>query len=507
MRPEVRRSIECVVIVALAGAFSEIDRASAGPEKVWDTSYKKYMGAPTVSVGAVVRDFQAGSDPGAHPDFGKAAEAGAGRYANIFGDALDANGDPVFRSTGQKILSGGTDADGNIIPPTRSYIDARPGDTAAVLDTSAGGAVTSAASVAQWFSDVPGVNTTKRTDITFVRDASNNYVFDGSLDNATGASDTDYTAEVEYHFVHEQGSNWFFDVATDAEVWVFIDGQLVIDGGRGGAVDFTIKDGKVVPSETYSAVATVLGTAFSYKSGSTTIQFPVTASVRVGSTAFDPFKVSSKPITGNLNDGKNPRSAVVATDVPGGSGISIIATGWMPKDFNKINYTSDTAWSKHMTVDSAASPITAKVLRNGDAVPKIKPFQNQATITSFLLPYIDPDTQKVTLGPNQAIYLFELYTTDMSAAEADFQDIAVLVDLAGSSEEAEEIADGGEVDTTVPSLNQRIDFDRLGWLEDGGSHKIKILFANRTGAPSNLRLTTNMATLNLASRPIYVERD
>ena len=506
MRPEVRRSIECVVIVALAGAFSEVDRASAGPEKLWDTSYKKYMGAPAVSVGAVVRDFDS-SGATAHPDFGKAADAGAGRYANIFGDALDANGDPVFSSTGQKVLADGTDAEGNIIPPPRTYIGARPGDTAAVLDNTAGGAVTSAATVAQWFSDVPGVNSTTRTDITFVRDAANNYVFDGSLDNALGASDTDYTAEVEYHFVHEEGSDWFFDVATDGEVWVYIDGQLVIDGGRGGAVDFDIKNGAVVPSESYSAVATVLGTAFSVKYGATTYNLPLTAAVRVGATVFDPFKISSKAITGNLNDGKNPRSAVVATDVAGGTGISVIGYSWMPLDVSKINWTSDAAWKKHMTTDTASAPITAKVLRNGDAVPNIKPFQDQATIISFLQPYLDPDTQKVTLGQNQAIYLLELYTTDMAAAEADFQDIAILVDLAASSEDAAAIAKGVEIDTAVPPLSQRIDFDRLGWLEDGGSHKIKILFANRTGAPSNLRLTTNMTTLNLASRPLYVEKD
>jgi len=507
MRPKIRRSIECVVIVSLAGILAKREFASAGPEKVWDTSYKAYVGAPTISVGAVVRDFQGGSGPDAHPDFGKGADAGAGRYANIFAETLDTGGAPVFRSTGQKILSEGRDANGNIIPPSRSYIASRPGDTPAVLDPSAGGAATSAATVAQWFRDVPGVNTSKRTEITFVRDAQNNYVFDGSLDTATGVTDTDYTAEVEYYFVHQKDANWFFEVATDAEIWVYIDGRLVIDGGRGGAVDFTIKNGSVIPSETYSAVATVLGTAFSYTSGSTTIQFPVTASIRVGSTVFDPFKISTKPITGNLNDGNNPRSAIVASDVPGGTGISVIATGWMPKDFSKVNYTNDSAWVKHMTVDSATSPITAKVLRNGDTVPNIKPFQNQATIVSFLQPYLDPVTKKVTLSPNQAIYLLELYTTDVSAPEADFQDIAVLLDLAGSPEEAEAIAEHGHADTTAPSLSQRIDFDRLTWLEDGGSHKIKILFANRTGGPSNLRLTTNMTTLNLASRPLYAERD
>lgn len=512
MNAKIRYGIECVVIVALAGVLAKRELASAGPEtKVWDTSYKDYVGRSSVTLGAVVRDFQSGSAPGAHPDFGRAADAGAGRYANIFAESLDADGKPVFRSTGQKILAEGTDASGNGIPPARSYIASRPGDTSPRIDSAPGGAVTSAASVSQWFRDVPGVNTSSRAELTFTRGDGGVYTFEGSLDSATGVTDTDYTAEVEYYFVYEAGKNWYFDAYTDAEVWVYIDGKLVIDGGRGsGSVNFDITDGAVVPTETYSAVVTILGTAFSYRNGGTTIQFPVTAAVRVGSDVFDPFKPSNLPITGNLNDGLNPRRAVVASDVPGGTGISVIATGWMPRDFSKINYNSDSAWSLHMTVDSATTPITARVLRDGDPVPEIKPFQNQATITSFLLPYLDPDTGKVTLGPNQAIYLFELYTTNMSAPEADFQDIAVLVDLASSSEEAEQIASGSSGSGTpaeAPALSQRIDLDRLTWLEDGGAHKIKILFANRTGAPSTLRLSTNISTLNLASRPMYYSPD
>jgi hypothetical protein len=62
-------------------------------------------------------------------------------------------------------------------------------------------------------------------------------------------------------------------------------------------------------------------------------------------------------------------------------------------------------------------------------VPNLKPYQNQATINSFLQGYINIKTQKVVLSSNQAIYLFELGTTDQRSSAWDMQDLVVLVSL------------------------------------------------------------------------------
>ena len=65
------------------------------------------------------------------------------------------------------------------------------------------------------------------------------------------------------------------------------------------------------------------------------------------------------------------------------------------------------------------------VLREGDAVPDIDGFLDQGNVVSFLTDYID--NNKINIGKNDVIYLFELGTTNTKSAAADFQDLVVLV--------------------------------------------------------------------------------
>ena len=62
-------------------------------------------------------------------------------------------------------------------------------------------------------------------------------------------------------------------------------------------------------------------------------------------------------------------------------------------------------------------------------MPAIEPFQNQSSIETFLQGYIDDATDTVILDDNQAIFLYELGTTDLLSSAADFQDLVVLVTL------------------------------------------------------------------------------
>ncbi|MGK7939848.1 MAG: hypothetical protein AB4062_06800 [Crocosphaera sp.] len=78
-----------------------------------------------------------------------------------------------------------------------------------------------------------------------------------------------------------------------------------------------------------------------------------------------------------------------------------------------------------MTVSSnhSNSP-QLEVLVNGDPAPDLTPFANQNTIEFFLQNYIKDG--KVNIANNQAIYLFELGTTDQGDSAFDMQDNVVL---------------------------------------------------------------------------------
>lgn len=482
---------EVAILLLLAGAFSQLrsSRATTPEQPTWDTEYRSYIGSPTMAVSATVRTFASG----ASPDFPRTSLTGPGRYANILAENLDASGSPTFRSTGQRVLTSSLDAAGNIISPPRPYITSAPGDVRGTLDSTAGGAVSSESSFSLWFADARGVNTSAKSPITFNYE-SGKYVFDGSLDRLNGGTNPNYTAELTFPFVYETGRNYYFTAETGAEVWVYINGQLVIDGGGMPAPAFTITNGAVVPGEPVQATMTVVGSAI--QSGSTPL--PVTTRASAGST-HEPFGSYSDPARGNVNDGSNPRNATLSGTIAAGTPISVSGTSWMRDSRGR--------YSKYLEAHSSPATAQVKVLRDGDPVPNITPFANQTSITTYLQPYLNTQTRKVTLQPHQTIFLFELGTTNISSSAADFQDLVVLVNLARAGTPGSSGSTSSGSGSGLSSQAQRIDLSRLSGLDDRGSYTIKVLFANRTGAASNLRLETNIATLNLANRPVWPGHD
>jgi hypothetical protein len=87
---------------------------------------------------------------------------------------------------------------------------------------------------------------------------------------------------------------------------------------------------------------------------------------------------------------------------------------------NSCNY------SKTVDTKDVDSP-QLSVLRDGDPVPDITPFDNQATIDDFLENYIEDG--KIKLANNQVIYLFELGTTNTDSSAFDLQDNVVLATI------------------------------------------------------------------------------
>ena len=227
------------------------------------------MGRPTdpyaalpseMTLVGVVRDMKAVNN-GGHADFEREPTGGYGHYMGQAADTLDGDGKPAFASTGYKVSTNWTDASGkNIIRP-RSHLSAKTGDRAGAIAGSQGGSTTTAAAFAQWYRDVPGVNTSKTLGITLKRQTnSNKYVFDDKGDSAYVAAggffpingqlygnygstgkNFHFTYELNTNFKFQKGSGQAFTFTGDDDVWVYVDNKLVIDlGGVHSAVSQTI---------------------------------------------------------------------------------------------------------------------------------------------------------------------------------------------------------------------------------------------------------------------------
>lgn len=73
--------------------------------------------AQTMSLTGVVRDFRASNVTGGHPDFEVVPLHGGGLYAGNVWLHLDAEGKPMFIGTGRRIESQARDSDGNYVAP------------------------------------------------------------------------------------------------------------------------------------------------------------------------------------------------------------------------------------------------------------------------------------------------------------------------------------------------------------------------------------------------------
>ncbi len=221
-----------------------------------------YMDLPDeITLSGVVRDFRERTAEGGHPDFERRPSSGFGHYMYIVEDELDGRGMPVFHSTGKKVTGNWRDAQGRNIMAPRDYIASRDGDSSGSVSSSQTGAATDADNFAMWFQGVDGVNSSAPLSLTMVRqEDSNVYTFDDKEDsffadrggffpingelygNSAGDSKNfHFTFHLATEFVYERDAGLVFSFIGDDDVWVFVDGKLVIDiGGVHSAVSQTI---------------------------------------------------------------------------------------------------------------------------------------------------------------------------------------------------------------------------------------------------------------------------
>lgn len=209
----------------------------------------------------VVRDFRERSATNGHPDFERQPSGGFGHYMGNIAPSLDEDGKPVFVGGGRKVSSQWRTSQGINIHP--SLYDASAGDVAGAYTGSAdSGAITSAQSFAQWYRNVPGVNMSKDISVTLTRQPGTNlYVFDDRNDpyyqarggffpinnELFGNSNNEsknfhFTFELDTEFIYEPGKGQAFRFIGDDDVWVFINGRLVIDlGGVHAAINQAVE--------------------------------------------------------------------------------------------------------------------------------------------------------------------------------------------------------------------------------------------------------------------------
>lgn len=265
-------------------------------------------------------------------------------------------------------------------------------------------------------------------------------------------------------------------------------------------VDFDIVQSEIVPVVPFAARVTVLGAAITPGAGGR-YDMPMTVRFRVGDGTLEPFGPYDLADAGNVNDAKNPRSYVLSGTYPGGLPITITAQSWTrvsgkPTRGANVQRREDISgaadgsvtWRSNMVVRSDTVSQQVIALRNGDPIPPIEPFMNQSRIAQFLMDHVDPVTDRLVLDHNQAIYLFELGTTDVKSPAADFQDLVVLVTLA---KDRFELFPGTVVPYTVNKTGQEVTFSGAAFnLGASGVHRADQFVIRVSGAQSQITVTT-----------------
>ena len=199
-------------------------------------------------------------------------------------------------------------------------------------------------------------------------------------------------------------------------------------------IEFTVVGGHVVPQEAFEASVTILGVQLGmYDMGYTPARFMywcgVTADVEVGSDILQPWGDYTNCDDNNVNDENNPRNYDIPDTYPAGTRIAVRSRYYyhpQTYDYATRRYVIGAGWSCFEALESDNDSQRVKVLRDGDPLPEITTLAGQNQAAYYLEDYVE--NGRISLQPNQAIFLHETNTATSSAGQ-DFQDLVVLVTL------------------------------------------------------------------------------